>query len=136
MTNGNANEEYKDLSDNMRYYASSRFVHMTLFVALNGALFSAVFVANLPLHLQIVKIALKIFGLLTAVIFWVIEKRAVDYWNQFHKRAVEIEKHLGYNQYTIRPNRTWKTFWMNATLATSLFYFAVLFMWLISLLVS
>jgi len=126
-------EEYKDLSDNMRYYASSRFVHLTLFVALNGALFSAVFATNLSLQPQII-IILKVLGLLAASIFWVIEKRAVDYWNQFHDRAVQLEEQLRYHQYKVRPKRTWKTIWMNATTATSLFYFVVFFLWLTTLL--
>ena len=106
MTNGNPNEEYKDLSDNMRHYANMRFAQLTLYFALTAAFVTAVFTVDPPLG-DSLRLALKILGALAAAAFGVMEERAADYWHHFRRRAVEIEKGLGYKQYTDRPAAKW-----------------------------
>jgi len=102
MANGNSNDEYKDLSDNMRHYANMRFAQLTLYFAVTAALITVVFTLDpaLPGDLRLL---LKFIGVLSAAAFGVMEERAADYWHYFRRRAEQIEIVLGYKQYTDRP---------------------------------
>lgn len=102
MANNSFNEEYKDLSDNMRHYANMRFAQLTLYFALNAALITAVFTVAPPLN-DSLRLILKVIGIFSAVAFGLMEERAADHWHHFHRRAVELEKPLEYMQYTARP---------------------------------
>ncbi len=102
MQAGDPGEEYKDLSDNMRHYANIRFAQLTLYFALTGALVTAVYTVDPPLGDNL-RLVLKLVGVLASGAFGVMEERAADYWHHFRRRAVEIEEHLGYRQYTARP---------------------------------
>lgn len=99
---GDPSEEYKDLSDNMRHYANTRFAQLTLYFALTAALINAVFLTEPPLASRL-RLGLKIAGAIAAALFGVMEKRAADYWHHFRKRATALESILGYKQYTERP---------------------------------
>jgi hypothetical protein len=102
MANGNPSEEYKDLSDNMRHYGNMRFAQLTLYFALTAGLVTALSTLDPPLS-DSLRLALKIIGALASAAFGVMEERAADHWHHFRRRAVEIEKLLGYKQYTDRP---------------------------------
>ena len=102
MENGNPSEEYNELSDNMRHYANMRFAQLTLYFALTAGLITALFTVAPPLSDNL-RLVLKIIGALASAAFGVMEERAADYWHHFCRRAVEIEKSLGYKQYTDRP---------------------------------
>jgi hypothetical protein len=102
MANATPNEEYKDLSDNMRHYANMRFAQLTLYFALTAGLVTALFTVAQPLDDRL-RLALKIIGAFASVAFGVMEHRATVYWHHFRRRAVEIEKSLGYKQYTDGP---------------------------------
>ena len=102
MANGNLNEEYADLSDNMRHYGNMRFAQLTLYFALTAGLVTALFTVDPPLS-DSLRLALKIIGVIASAAFSVMEERAADYWHYFRRRAVKIEKLLGYKQYTDRP---------------------------------
>lgn len=102
MQNHGLSEEYKDLSDNMRHYANMRFAQLSLYFALTAGLVTALFTVNPPLS-DSLRFAFKIIGAIASAAFGVMEERAADYWHSFRRRAVEIEKSLGYKQYTGRP---------------------------------
>ena len=125
---GDPKEEYKDLSENMRHYANMRFAQLTIFVALTGGLIAVLFnkdsLPSLP-----TKNVLKVVGIFIAVMFWIMEERAADYWHHFRKRAVELEDLLGYRQYKGRPTRRLLT----ATNASRAIYGGVIVFWIIAL---
>ena len=66
MANGNLNEEYKDLSDNMRLYTNMRFALLTLYFALTAGLATALFTVAPPLD-DSLRFALKIIGVIASV---------------------------------------------------------------------
>ena len=100
--NGDLIEEYKDLSNNMRHYANMRFAQLTLYFALTAGLVTVLFTVSPPLSDNL-RLVLKIVGVLASAAFGVMEERAADYWHRFCHRVVDIEKLLGYKQYTDRP---------------------------------
>jgi hypothetical protein len=128
MSQEDPKDEYKDLSDNMRHYGNLRFAQLTIFIASTAALLNATLTSSLPFTTES-RFLLKIGGVITTIVFWVIEERAADYWHHFRRRAVELEKQLGYQQYTTRPTRTFIT----ATNAVRLFYASILVFWIITI---
>jgi hypothetical protein len=102
MADGNASDEYKDLSDNMRHYANMRFAQLTLYSALTAGLVTVVFTIDPPLDDNL-RLVLKIVGAIAAAAFGVMEERAADYWHHFLRRAIKLEEQLGYQQYVDRP---------------------------------
>jgi hypothetical protein len=134
MANGNPSEEYKDLSDNMRHYANMRFAQLTLYFALTAGLVTALFTVDPPLG-DILRFTLKIIGILASAAFGVMEERSTCYWEYFRSRAVDIEKSLGYKQYTGGPatklSRATKLF--RATNAVRAMFLVGVLLWFLAL---
>jgi hypothetical protein len=128
MTNGKPEEEYKDVSDNIRYYGSMRFVLLTLFATLSATIMAALFLSTTPPSMP-TKVVLKILGIVLVIVFGFIDQRTSEYWGAFWIRAVELEAKLNYSQYKARPHRRI----MNITNATRLLYLTVLVFWIIAL---
>jgi hypothetical protein len=101
---GNALDEYKIVSDNLRWYSNMRFAQLTLFVAITATLANWVFSDKLS-TLALLALFLKATGIIVSALFWYLEMRADDYWSHFMRRAVELEKRLNFKQYTDRPPR-------------------------------
>ena len=78
MANGDPNEEYKDLSDNMRHYANMRFAQLTLYFGLTAGLVTALFTVD-PHLSDGLRLTLKIIGAVASCAFGVMEERAADY---------------------------------------------------------
>ena len=128
MTNGNPEEEYKEVSNNIRHYGSMRFVLLTLFSTLSASIIAALFLsANQPP--MPTKTMLKCLGIVLVVVFGLMDQRASEYWSSFWKRAMELEATLNYSQYKARPYR--RT--ISITNTTRLLYLAVLVFWIIAL---
>lgn len=108
MANENHADEYKDLSDNMRHYGNMRFAQLTLYFALTAGLMSIVFTTDPPLDMGI-KLVLMLVGAIAAAAFGIMEERTADNWHHFRRRATELEKSLGYQQYTDRPQYKYLT---------------------------
>jgi hypothetical protein len=131
MTEGLSNlDEYKSASENIRWYSNMRFAQMTVFMAVTAAILSKVFSLGTGLP-AFVGPALKIGGILSALIFGYMEIRADDYWSHYMKRAVELEDGLGFKQYSTRPIRKLRT-----TLTVRIFYLAIIVFWTLSLFYS
>jgi hypothetical protein len=124
---GDLREEYLDVSNNMRHYANMRFAQLTLYFAFTAALVSAVFTANPPLGVG-VRSALKASGVITAVVFAVMDHRACSYWHAHRRRAIELEKELGYRQYS----RQSRGLFFTATNATRLLLWGGTMAWVVA----
>jgi hypothetical protein len=120
--------EYLDLSNNVRHHSNLRFAQMTLFVAVTAGLISVLF-ANQGKVSPLAKTSFKIFGLIVAAAFLVIEERTAAYWRHFQGRAAELEPQLSYRQYSNLPGRKWVT----AANATRLLYVVVVVFWIVAL---
>ncbi len=95
-------DEYLDVSHNMRAYINVRFAQLTLYLGITAALFNVVFSKGEELSTNII-IALKVGGIITGVVFLIMEKRSADFFHHYKDRAKELEKVLEYKQHTSRP---------------------------------
>ncbi len=127
MSANHLKDEYLDVSTNLRHYGSARFALLTLFLAVIAGLLAATFgnQAELP---SSIKTMLKVGGILSSVVFFIMEERASRYWHLFKQRAVELEKELSFKQYTNCPEQTL----VSSTNAVRLFYILVMLFWLVS----
>ena len=122
---GNPTDEYLDVSTNMRQYGNMRFAQLTLFIAVLAGLLAILFRFDPPLE-STIRYILKFGGLIITIVFWVMEERSTSYWDHYRSRAVELEKQLGYKQYSKRPERGL----FSATNAVRFFFFFIVFLWL------
>jgi phosphatidylserine synthase len=120
--------EYKTLSENIRWWSNLRFAQLTLFVVVMAALFGTVNSTSSPVS-GLVRIGLKIGGLCMSLVFMYLEFRANEYWNHFIAQAADIERHLGFKQYSTRPLRRIRTSPLILT-----FFAAIAVYWLFALL--
>jgi membrane associated rhomboid family serine protease len=128
MPSNDLKDEYSSLNENMRWYSNIRFAQLTLFIGLTAGLLAVVFTSNPPLsHAQ--WIILNASGIVATVFFWLMEERAAEYWRHFLQRAVELEKELGYKQYSTRPQHR-----VNTTHILRGFFAIAILLWTISLL--
>ena len=120
MGDGHPLDEYKIAAENIR------FAQLTLLVALTTLTLSRLYAGSPPLPSSI-EVALKVLGGLSAAAFGYMEIRADDYWPHSMRRAVELEKTLGYAQYRSRPQRRLRT-----THVLRLLFLCVLLSWVVA----
>ena len=126
----NAKDEYLDASDNMRQFGNVCFSQITLFIAITaGIIIAGLFQSDLVLS-DIARITLKIGGVIVTFIFWALDQREMIYWNHYRQRAIELEKSLGFQQYTEAP----ATSVFSATNAIRMLYLSILVFWIMTLL--
>lgn len=129
MTKANdKNEEYIQLNENLRNYHRHRFLQLTLWLAITAGLMSALFGKDYNVS-DFAKIMLKLIGIVTSTVFWIMDLRMVDHWRHFYNRLKEIEPELGFRMWTDRPKRKW----LGSTIATWFLYGLIIIFWLISL---
>lgn len=76
------------------------------------------------------KTGLKLFGLIATLAFFIMEERTALFWRSFRVRAVQLERLLGFRQYTDQPPRRKL---ITAHNATRLLYIAAAAFWIIAL---
>ncbi len=128
---GSAKDEYLDASSNARQFLVLRFAELTIFMTATGAIMAVAFSKIAAPSVPEAALALKLAGLVVAGVFWVMEGRTMAYWRHFVRRAAELERQLGFSQYSSRPP---ETFLSSHTAIRALIGSAALF-WLLSILV-
>ena len=126
-TQGNPKDEYMDVGENMRQFGNIRFAQMTLFVGMTAGILAGLFQSGSALS-DTTRIILKIAGIVITLFFWVLDQRAMVYWNHFRQRAIELEKLLGFQQYTKAP----ATGIFSATNAIRVLYLLILVFWIVT----
>lgn len=99
---GEPKDEYLDASENVRHWSNLRFAQLTVFIAITAGLTAALFQPGLFLPLTM-RFVTRIAGLLVVAVFWITEERTMMYWRNFVRRAADLEKELGFQQYSVRP---------------------------------
>ena len=102
MPVGDPKDEYLDASSNQRQFQSIRFAQLTVYLALMGFLLNLLF-GRASAVTPIEQILLQSGGLIATLLFWIHQERTMAYWNHFVRRAAELEKELGFKQYSTRP---------------------------------
>ena len=101
-------QEYTEVCANNRHYSNLRFAIFTACFLIFGGLVSLIygdktnFESNPSMKLQ-----LKMGGLLVSIIFFIFEWYCSGYLLRFIERAKELEKKLGYKQFTNREEYSW-----------------------------
>lgn len=93
-------EEYRDASQTMRHYSNLRFAQLTVFVAATGGLWA---LEERLSSSTVPSAAIEAAGLLVVGVFVLLEERLYMYWNHYLKRAIALERDLGFKQHTERP---------------------------------
>jgi hypothetical protein len=124
-------EEYKEISTHIRHYSNMRFAQLTLFVAMQTALFAGVFALIDKCEPTTVAL-LKALGAISTVVFFVMEERAADYWHYFVKRACYLELQLGIECFLNRPSKSVFT----ATNSVRLLFVAIGIYWVSSFFIN
>jgi hypothetical protein len=117
-------EEYLDASANMRAYGNMRFAQLTLYVAITAGLLKLLFTSGPQITCATSRIV-ALGGCLATIAFGVMEERSSDYWHHFRRRAVDLERELGYKQHTAAPSRKV----ISATNAVRMLYIIMLAFW-------
>lgn len=102
MENTDPKSEYKDASDNIRHFQTIRFAQLTIFIAINVGIISALYGKPTPPP-PMTSIILKCAGIVVGLLYWVLQERTMLYWYHFMSRAVQLEEELGFRQYSSRP---------------------------------
>jgi hypothetical protein len=124
MANGSPQDEYIHASENIRHYQNTRFTLLTVFIAISAGLLSVLSNAHStsPGYLPLI---LKIAGLATTLLFWILQERTMLYWYHFVERAAELESVLGYKLYSSRP----KAGIVTSSIAIRLFFLVIALFW-------
>jgi hypothetical protein len=94
-------DEYKSVNENMRHYSNMRFAQLTLYFGLSAALLTVVLAEKAKPYTQ----SMAVGAVITTAVFWLLERRAADYWHHFCRRASELEDVLSMKQWRTRPAR-------------------------------
>ena len=116
-------DEYSELNENMRFYGDMRFKQLTLFFVITGALLGVQFGKAVPADLNRL---IPGIGLLTVLVFWIMERSAANYYWDFRRRVWELEATLSFKQFSLlRPRK------LSATRALHIPFIGFLIMWVI-----
>ena len=126
MDEASPKDEYLDASNNARLFQTLRFAELTVFAALTAGLLNALFVRSVPLPAY-AGAMIKVAGLFIAFLFLILQERTMLYWHHFVDRAAQLEKQLGFKQYSTRPHDG-----ISSNNAMRLFFAVVIIMWIAS----
>jgi len=118
-------EEWKEIRESLRYFGNKRFAQLTVFIAATGFMLKALFDQTDQRSLLVV----RIIGICLSILFFVMEKRTVEYIDAFVKRGEQIEDQLQHIQLIHkRPKKRI----VSGTIATYFLYGLVLSFWVVS----
>lgn len=124
--------EYEQINENLRHYGNMRFAILIVSLAITTGLIAVVFGERQTSLSQMANTLLHAAGLGSAIVFWVMQERAADYWHGFWNRAVTVENALGLDQHTERPIPRVSVL-VTATNASRSLYFGMIVFWVASL---
>ena len=93
--------EYTEVLQNIRHYANMRFAAFSVFVAITAGVGIVAFgKGQFGEHADVMA---RIAGVFVIAIFWLFEERLAEMFEHFVRMAIELERALGYKQWTARP---------------------------------
>jgi hypothetical protein len=118
--------EYTEVVQNIRHYSNMRFVIFSiLFAVMGGVGIVAFSKGQFDQHAAVVA---RVAGILVIFIFWQLEEGAFRFYDHCTKIAAELERLLGYRQYSSRPVS--RSFLPRRYIVQRVFYFLLTVMWL------
>ncbi len=126
-------DEYSSCLENLRHYETIFFAHLTVYIAINGALL-AIFASDKLPQEWVLRTA-RWAGVITSVVFWVNAEIYLYRMFHFRQRAAVLEPALGYQQYSSMREQSWRRVRPGAW-AWRLLFVVALFFWVKSLLLE
>lgn len=118
--------EYTEVVQNVRHYSNLRFVIFSiLFAVMAGVGIVAFSKGQFDRHAAIVA---RVAGVLVIFIFWQMEEGAFRFYDHCTKIAAELERLLGYRQYSSRPVS--RSFIPRRYVVQRVFYLLLTLLWL------
>ena len=118
--------EYTEVVQNVRHYRNLRFVIVSLlFAVMAGVGIVAFSKGQFDRHAAIVA---RVAGILVIFIFWQLEEGAFRFYDHCTKIAAELERLLGYRQYSSRPVS--RSFLPRRYVVQRVFYLLLTLLWL------
>ncbi len=118
--------EYTEVVQNVRHYSNLRLVIFSiLFAVIAGVGIVAFGKGQFDQHAAIVA---RLAGILVIFIFWQLEEGAFRFYDHCTKIAAELERLLGYRQYSSRPVS--RSFLPRRYVVQRVFYLLLTMMWL------
>ena len=122
--------EYVELGENLRHYSNVRFAGLTICLAVTAFLVNLVYSDN---HPEQVNRLFKWAGLFVGVLFLAVDVSDMFLWTKYVRRAAELERRLGFAQYSRLPGAPQFNLWRPATIAIWLFYIGISLFWIITM---
>ena len=118
--------EYTEVVQNVRHYRNLRFVIVSLlFAVMAGVGIVSFSKGQFDRHAAIVA---RVAGILVIFIFWQLEEGAFRFYDHCTKIAAELERLLGYRQYSSRPVS--RSFLPRRYVVQRVFYLLLTLLWL------
>ena len=121
--------EYHELAEGMRFHSDVRWKLLSVVIPVAGGLLA------LSYRFPDLKLPMNIFGLLTSLVFALIEYRTQLMWHVLFNRATEVETALGIRGafQSMKPHKKpW--YWLDSTKGIRLAYFVLIAYWILALL--
>lgn len=133
--------EYGTVGENIRHIQNIHFRHMTVFITVTAGLASVALGIAKTTPPDIARPFINFFGLLFTGASWLNADIYLDRSARLQARAVELEKQLGYHQYSTMPQHRIKLFrvrrlrpgtlsWYLLFLSVAVFWVGMAFRWL------
>lgn len=117
--------EYTEIVQNIRHYSNLRFAIFPIFFAVMGGVGIVAFgKGQFDAHAAAVA---RIGGFSVIAIFWLYEERTSRFFDHYNRMAVDLERALGYTQYTTRPVAT--GYIPKAKVLNRVFFFVLTLLW-------
>lgn len=118
--------EYTETVQNVGHYSNLRFVIFSiLFAVMAGVGIVAFGKGQFDQHAAIVA---RIAGFLVIFMFWQLEESSFFFYDHCRKNATELERLLGYSQYSTIPVS--RSYLPRAYIVKRVFYFLLTLLWL------
>jgi len=118
--------EYTEVVQNVRHYSNLRLVIFSILFAVTAGVGIVAFSkGQFDRHAAIVA---RVAGILVIFIFWQLEEGAFRFYDHCTKIAAELERLLGYRQYSSRPVS--RSFLPRRYVVQRVFYLLLTLLWL------
>jgi hypothetical protein len=118
--------EYTEVALNIRHYGNLRFAVFSVFIAMMAGVGIVAFGKG-QFDEHAAEMA-RNAGFPVIAIFWVYEERISRFFDHYTRVAIELERSLGYTQYTTRP--VMPRYLPETRVVVRIFFFFVTLLWL------
>jgi hypothetical protein len=118
--------EYTEVAQNIRHCSNLRFAIFTIFFAVMGGIGLGVFGKGVSDQHFAVIARISGFGVIALLWFYIIA-RAENLFGHYVTEAIELERLLGYKQFTRRPSRT--PYLPNFRVVGQMFFLLLMLLW-------